>query len=67
MFEKMGLVDSVSGVVNGKHYESLLRDKIIPIFQQHARLNRIIFKQDASPLHIAKLIIELIKSYIEKL
>ena len=39
---------------NGKHYESLLHNNIIPTLQQRACLDRNIFMQDGTPPYITK-------------
>ncbi|GIY45392.1 uncharacterized protein CEXT_561501 [Caerostris extrusa] len=47
--------------VNGKRYESLLRNQAIPTLNQCACGNRIIFMQDGALPHIAKTVMQLIK------
>ena len=60
-FNEMGPVIPVTSTVNGKHYKCLLRNQIIPTLQQCTCLDRMIFMQDGSPLHIAKPVMQLLK------
>ncbi|GIY55670.1 uncharacterized protein CEXT_766281 [Caerostris extrusa] len=46
-----------------KRYESLLRNQVIPTLQHLACLDGIIFMQDGTPLHIAKTVMQLLKTY----
>ncbi|GBN48480.1 hypothetical protein AVEN_210077-1 [Araneus ventricosus] len=52
-FEEIGYSGAVTCTVNGTHYESLLRNQLIPALQQHGCVNSTIFMQDGAPLHIA--------------
>ena len=53
-FEEMGSAGAVYFAVNGKFYESLLLNQAIPMLQQRAHQDRIIFLQISVLPHIVR-------------
>ncbi|GBL88979.1 hypothetical protein AVEN_255144-1 [Araneus ventricosus] len=52
-FEEIGPSGPVTCTVDGKRYESLLRNQLIPALQQRGCVDSTIFMQDGAPPHIA--------------
>ncbi|GBM42884.1 hypothetical protein AVEN_245708-1 [Araneus ventricosus] len=52
-FKEIGPSGNVTCTVNGTHYESLLRNQLIPELQQRGCVDSAIVMQDGSPPHIA--------------
>lgn len=51
-FEQIGTAVPVTRTVNGGRYETILRNHVIPAFQECACVGRIFFTQDGTPPHI---------------
>ena len=62
-FKEMSPVGPVTYNLNAKPYERILRNQIIPTFQRHPCLDRIILQQNGTPPHFAKPVMQLIKRH----
>ena len=61
IFEETSALGPVT--VTGQRYECLLRNSVIPAFQQHGYVDRINFMHDNAPPHIGYLVKQLLKRH----
>ncbi|GBM93967.1 hypothetical protein AVEN_106933-1 [Araneus ventricosus] len=62
-FEEIDPSGPVTCTVNGTHYESLLRNQLIPALQQRGCVDSTIFMQDGAPPHIATSVKQLLNMH----